>query len=363
VPEETIYIDDHKLELATWPPTSFRPQNSLWIEWIYVFDLEAEEFLVSGSYGVNSAITLSEVDPALFVHAPYVLDDEGYPMLVSEEEEKEEGGPHEGAASRLRRKGLLPNAEADILARLGLPIAPVMPEKNLTFIAEEPRAEYELPRGVHSATVLAKTMYSIWMTSPKVRSIMDRHVPVHDKAFREACYAVLCLVLDDSFRLTMSTAQALRDGIFDCKSTDGRLDELITTMGSPWHVPGGSGWICPETLIFKIGNIHVLPCPGIEFERVAEAALAHMVGYAREQNLEETFFGVISSLKSVIAVKIAGGTVRTNGLLEFAAESLRTTVDPDSEKETITTAPTESGSDDAAFFALAAFQESAELDR
>jgi hypothetical protein len=88
-----------------------------------------------------------------------------------------------------------------------------------------------------------------------------------------------------------------------------------------------------------------------------------MVGYAREQNLEETFFGVISSLKSVIAVKIAGGTVRTNGLLEFAAESLRTTVDPDSEKETITTAPTESGSDDAAFFALAAFQESAELDR
>lgn len=138
-------------------------------------------------------------------------------------------------------------------------------------------------------------------------------------------------------------------------------------MGSPWHVAGQSGWICPETLIFTIGNIHVLPCPGIEFEGVAAAALAHMVACAAERDSEKTFFGIISSLKTVILVEIAGATVRTVGPIPFAIESLPA-VDkrlPNGERveSVIFQARTAETSTATAFLAMAAFQEKAEIER
>jgi hypothetical protein len=151
----------------------------------------------------------------------------------------------EGEALLLKR-ALVPDTEADVLARLGLPSAPAEREKKFTFVAEKPRSTYKLPRGMHSTALLARTMYSIWLTRLKTRSLMDRHVSDHVKAFREACYAILCLVLGNSLRLTTSPIESVKDGTFDCKSISGEIDELIKTMGSPWHVAGQSGWICPE---------------------------------------------------------------------------------------------------------------------
>jgi hypothetical protein len=114
-------------------------------------------------------------------------------------------------------------------------------------------------------------------------------------------------------------------------------------------------------------NIRILPCPGIEFEGVAAAALAHMVAYAAEWNYEKPFFGIISSLKTVILVEIAGATVRTTGPLPFAIESLPS-VDkrlPNGERiESVASeARTVEKSTATAFFASAAFQERPELER
>jgi hypothetical protein len=348
VPQEVVDVSGRKLELATWPPTSFRPRNTLFIEWIYIFDLEAEEYLVSG-HGVNCAFALSKVDPAFFGRPP-------------SEESKEDENPGEEETSveddqPPKSKLFLPaDTEADVLARLGLPSASAEPREKLFG---ESHFEHDLPRGVVTAVMLAETMYKIWITSPKVISIMERHVSIHDKAFREACYALLCLVLGNSHRITMSTLHTIRDGLVDCKSTAGRLDELTTTLGSPWYAPGRSGWICPETLIFKIGNIHVLPYPGIEYGHVAEAALDHMVYFATEQNLKTCFFGIILSLRSVILVKIDGEGLKVIGSMPFATHSL---IGLPEEISRLPDVP-EDEIDTAAWFELAAFQERAELER
>jgi hypothetical protein len=73
-PERLVTVNDHIVQLHSLPPTPFRPQHDLWIEYIYVIDLEAEEFLVSGS-GINCAIELGKIDPAFFAHRPVELDE------------------------------------------------------------------------------------------------------------------------------------------------------------------------------------------------------------------------------------------------------------------------------------------------
>lgn len=216
-PERLVTVNDHIVELRSLPPTPFRPQHDLWIEYIYVIDLEAEEFLVSGS-GINCAFELGKIDPAFFAHRRVELDENYMPIPPDPDDDFEEG------EELLLKRALVPDTEADVLARLGLPSAPAEAEKKFTFVAEEPRSKYQLPRGMHSATVLARTIYSIWLTRLKTRSLTDRHVSVHDKAFREACYAILCLVLGNSLRLTTSSVESVKDGIFDCKSSDGEID-------------------------------------------------------------------------------------------------------------------------------------------
>jgi hypothetical protein len=192
----------------------------------------------------------------------------------------------------------------------------------------------------------------MWTRSPKILSIIERRVSIRDKAFREACYVVLCLALalpKDGYRsvyTTISYSDYTPEGLFDGRFLGKQRDGPITTLGSPWNIEQNTAWLCPEKLIFKARHIRVLPCPGIEYPRVARVALAYMVECARERRTYP-FYGVILSIKMVILVKIERQIVRVSGPFPLAGDETAF----DAEREV------------SGFAALVAFHELAELDR
>jgi hypothetical protein len=146
--------------------------------------------------------------------------------------------------------------EEHALARIGLQDLS-SENQGLTFVSEDPATNHGLPRGVRSAMVLARAMYSIWVNSDEVKSIAERHVVIADKAFREACYVVLGFGLGypQSFHAMISFQQAFCGVIYQGDSPGTRGKDVTTELGSPWHIQSQSAWLCPTDIVFNIGSI------------------------------------------------------------------------------------------------------------
>jgi hypothetical protein len=306
-------------------PTPFTPQGQD-DDWIYLLNLENEEFVICGN-GSRYRFALNDIDRA------FCRQFCEYNTKVPSSE-----------------LFLGIDTEHAILACLDLHDYS-FEQEDLSFFSDTLHTN-RLRRGVQSGIKFTQAIYTMWSGSPKILSIIERRVSVRDKAFREACYVVLCLALalpKDGYRslyTTISFSDCAPDGLFDGRFLGKQRDGLITTMGSPWNVEQGPTWLCPEKFIFKARNLRVLPCPGIEYPRVAKVALAYMVEHARDRRIYP-FYGVILSIKMVILIKVEHQTVRTSGPFPFEVDGTAF----GSEREV------------SGFVALVAFNESAELDR
>lgn len=288
-------------------PSLLAPLNDLFMEWIYIVDLDREVFSVNN--GAHFKLDqVPHIDWIKSLTRGSLGDQISVPGTI----------PLEVITSLVAERTFQTTNLSQRLSDLDNDT----PSHKVVI----PKGIEDIPWRQRHGPILRGLIFHSWSnaTEDTLSASLLQFNP-EDFPFREIAYAVLCLAAGGRNASIVSTKKARSNGVFGfMHGGSGRTpdSEFISILASGAHLQGSTPGSSPDATIYWLENVLVVLTAQLYLPGAADEGIERIVHYCNEAHSTEYVNAVLMSIEHVILVHVSpGGKVqRTNIMPLFTIE-------------------------------------------
>ncbi|KAL8825489.1 MAG: hypothetical protein Q9191_004387 [Dirinaria sp. TL-2023a] len=287
-----LKLPDNLDFMTEQPPSWMVPLNDIWIEWVYILDLDREIFSVNN--GAHFKLDrIPHVDWIAALADGGLGDKIALPGLV-----REDAIANLVADPRSTCGGATTHLEALTIAQSRGPIHRLVKPRDLVHI----------PWRRRHGPLLRSHLYFFWLSGLKesLAATLLQWSP-QDLPFREIAFAMLCLALGGKYLTVISTANLDANstfGFWDPGSESSNGLEFVSVLATGAHVRGATPGTSPEGVTYWLENVLVVLATQLYRSGAVKEEISRVVKYCHDNNPNECVDAVLMSIEHAVLIHV-----------------------------------------------------------